>query len=236
MKRIVVLSGAGISAESGLQTFRDSNGLWNDYNVEEVASIEGWHRNKALVLEFYNIRRRELEKVQPNEAHLIIASLERDFNLCVVTQNVDNLHERAGSSNVIHLHGELTKACGERDKEHPIEIGYRDIRFGEKAPDGTQLRPFIVWFGEAVPLLERAAREVSTADILIIIGTSLNVYPAAGLVHYTRPDCRIYLIDPKPIPLALNNFVQIKEKATIGMQKLASILEESLKGGTTRTR
>lgn len=226
MKKIVVLSGAGVSAESGLQTFRDSDGLWNEYRVEDVASIEGWHRNKALVLEFYNMRRRELEKVMPNDAHKTIASLEKDFNVCVVTQNVDNLHERAGSSHVIHLHGELTKACGEKDKEHPVEIGYRDIKPGEKASDGTQLRPFIVWFGEAVPMLESAAREVSKADILIIIGTSLNVYPAAGLVHYTKAECKIYLIDPKPMPLSLPNFTQIKEKATSGMKKLAAILQK----------
>lgn len=225
MKKIVVLSGAGVSAESGLQTFRDSNGLWNEYKVEDVASIEGWYRNKALVLEFYNMRRRELEKVMPNEAHKIIAGLEKDFNVCVVTQNVDNLHERAGSSHVIHLHGELTKACGETDKEHPVEIGYRDIKLGEKASDGTQLRPFIVWFGEAVPMLESAAREVGKADILIIIGTSLNVYPAAGLVHYTKAGCKIYLIDPKPMPLSLPGFTQIEEKATSGMKKLAAILQ-----------
>ena len=189
MKKIVVLSGAGVSAESGLQTFRDSDGLWNEYRVEEVASIEGWHRNKALVLEFYNMRRRELEKVMPNDAHKTIASLEKDFNVCVVTQNVDNLHERAGSSHVIHLHGELR-------------------------------------FGEAVPMLESAAREVSKADILIIIGTSLNVYPAAGLVHYTKAECKIYLIDPKPMPLSLPNFTQIEEKATSGMKKLAAILQK----------
>lgn len=225
MKKIVVLSGAGVSAESGLQTFRDSNGLWNEYKVEDVASIEGWYRDRALVLEFYNMRRRELQKVEPNDAHKIIASLEKQFDVCVVTQNVDNLHERAGSTHVIHLHGELTKACGERDKEYPIEIGYRDIKPGEKAPDGTQLRPFIVWFGEAVPMLETAAEEVSSADILIIIGTSLNVYPAAGLVHYTKADCKIYLIDPKPMPLSLRNFTQIEEKATGGMKKLAAILQ-----------
>lgn len=225
-KKIVVLSGAGVSAESGIKTFRDSNGLWEEYNVEDVASIEGWYRNKGLVLDFYNQRRRQLEKSQPNEAHKIIASLEKEYEVCVVTQNVDNLHERGGSTKVIHLHGELTKARGEKDEFTSYEIGYRDILLGEKAPDGTQLRPFIVWFGESVPMLSKAAEEVSGADILIIIGTSLNVYPAAGLVHYAKPSCRIYLIDPQPMPLSLKNFTQIQEKATSGMKRLAAILSE----------
>ena len=224
MKKIVVLSGAGVSAESGIRTFRDSNGLWEEYKVEDVASIEGWYRNKELVLEFYNQRRRALKDTEPNLAHKIIAQLEERYKVCVVTQNVDNLHERAGSTNIIHLHGELTKARSTKNEEKWYDIGYNDIKLGDKAPDGGQMRPFIVWFGESVPKLSDAAKEVQTADILIIIGTSLNVYPAAGLIHYTKPGCKIYLVDPQPLPLRMENYTQIQEKATVGME----ILKEEL--------
>lgn len=224
MKKIVVLSGAGVSAESGIRTFRDSNGLWEEYKVEDVASIEGWYRNKELVLEFYNQRRRALKDTEPNLAHKIIAQLEERYKVCVVTQNVDNLHERAGSTNIIHLHGELTKARSTKNEEKWYDIGYNDIKLGDKAPDGGQMRPFIVWFGESVPKLSDAAKEVQTADILIIIGTSLNVYPAAGLIHYTKPGCKIYLVDPQPMPLRMENYTQIQEKATVGME----ILKEEL--------
>ena len=220
MKKIVVLSGAGVSAESGIKTFRDSNGLWEEYKVEDVASIDGWYRNKELVLNFYNARRRALQNAQPNDAHKIIAGLENDFDVTVVTQNVDNLHERAGSTKIIHLHGELTKARSVKDEFTTYEIGYNDIHLGDNAPDGGQLRPFIVWFGESVPELGRAAKEVEKADILIIIGTSLNVYPAASLVHYTKPGCKIYLIDPQPMNLRMENFIQIQDVATEGMRKL----------------
>ena len=220
MKKIVVLSGAGVSAESGIKTFRDSNGLWEEYKVEDVASIDGWYKNKELVLNFYNARRRALQNAQPNDAHKIIAGLENDFDVTVVTQNVDNLHERAGSTKIIHLHGELTKALSVKDEFTTYEIGYNDIHLGDKAPDGSQLRPFIVWFGESVPELGRAAKEVEKADILIIIGTSLNVYPAASLVHYTKPGCKIYLIDPQPMNLRMENFIQIQDVATEGMRKL----------------
>ena len=220
MKKVVVLSGAGVSAESGIKTFRDSNGLWEEYKVEDVASIDGWYKDKKLVLEFYNARRRALQNAEPNDAHKIIAELESDFDVCVVTQNVDNLHERAGSTNIIHLHGELTKARSVKDEYTTYDIGYNDINLGDKAPDGGQLRPFIVWFGESVPELGRAAKEVEKADILIIIGTSLNVYPAAGLVHYTKPGCKIYLIDPQPMNLRMDNFTQIQDVATEGMRKL----------------
>jgi NAD-dependent deacetylase len=220
MKKVVVLSGAGVSAESGIKTFRDSNGLWEEYKVEDVASIDGWYRNKELVLNFYNARRRALQNAQPNDAHKIIAGLENDFDVTVVTQNVDNLHERAGSTKIIHLHGELTKARSVKDEFTTYEIGYNDIHLGDKAPDGGQLRPFIVWFGESVPELGRAAKEVEKADILIIIGTSLNVYPAASLVHYTKPGCKIYLIDPQPMNLRMENFIQIQDVATEGMRKL----------------
>lgn len=220
MDKIVVLSGAGVSAESGIRTFRDSNGLWEEYKVEDVASIEGWYRNKELVLEFYNQRRRALKDTEPNQAHKIIAELEERYKVCVVTQNVDNLHERAGSTNIIHLHGELTKARSTKNEDKWYDIGYNDIKLGDKAPDGGQMRPFIVWFGESVPKLSDAAKEVQTADILIIIGTSLNVYPAAGLIHYTRPGCKIYLVDPQPMPLRMENYTQIQEKATVGMEML----------------
>lgn len=220
MKKIVVLSGAGVSAESGISTFRDSNGLWENYNVEDVASIDGWYRNPELMIKFYNDRRRELEHCQPNDAHRIIAELEQQYEVVVVTQNVDNLHERGGSSHVIHLHGELTKACSERGKRCVEDIGYRDIKYGEKAADGGILRPFIVWFGESVPLLEDAAAHVQTADILIIIGTSLNVYPAAGLLYYAPARIPIYVIDPKEVQPIRREVIFIKEKATEGMRQL----------------
>lgn len=224
MKKIVVLSGAGVSAESGISTFRDSNGLWENYNVEDVASIDGWYRNPELMIDFYNARRRELEHCQPNDAHKIIAELEQQYEVVVVTQNVDNLHERGGSSHVIHLHGELTKACSERGKRCVEDIGYRDIKYGEKAADGGILRPFIVWFGESVPLLEDAAAHVQTADILIIIGTSLNVYPAAGLLYYAPAGIPIYVIDPKEVQPIRREVIFIKEKATEGMRQLRAIL------------
>ena len=230
MKKLVVLSGAGVSAESGIKTFRDSDGLWENYNVADVADIEGWYRNPKLVLQFYNERRHQLEQAQPNQAHKIIAELEKYFSVTVVTQNVDNLHERGGSTHVIHLHGELTKVRPE-DREDIGEgtrgvedIGYRDVNPGDCDKRGVQLRPHIVWFGEAVPMLTPAAREVSEADILLIIGTSLNVYPAAGLFRYVKYGTPIFLIDPKPIRLDYNNFTQIQEPATVGMEKLKQIL------------
>ncbi|MCL1937772.1 MAG: NAD-dependent protein deacylase [Candidatus Azobacteroides sp.] len=198
-KKIVVLSGAGMSAESGISTFRDAGGLWENYDVMQVAHIDSWQTNRDLMLKFYNERRKQLASVEPHEGHKIIAELEADFEVVVVTQNVDNLHERAGSSNVIHLHGELTKACSSKDKECVVDIGYNEIHPGDQAADGSQLRPFIVWFGEAVPEIERAAFEVSQADILIIVGTSMQVYPAAGLIHYARRGIPIYLIDPAEV-------------------------------------
>ena len=216
-QNIVVLSGAGISAESGIQTFRGGNGLWDNYNVEDVASIDGWHRNRALVLEFYNKRRAELAKA--------VAKLEEKYNVTVVTQNIDDLHERGGSTRIIHLHGEATKARSELSDYGPTyDIGYKELNLGDLAPDGGQLRPHIVWFGEAVPELSRGARAVEKADILIIIGTSLNVYPAAGLVHYAKKGCRIFLIDPAPMNLNIPNFQQIQAPATEGMRQLLEIL------------
>lgn len=224
MKKIVVLSGAGVSAESGISTFRDSDGLWENFNVEDVASIEGWYRNPELMINFYNERRRQLEHCQPNDAHKIIAELECQYEVVVVTQNIDNLHEKGGSTDIIHLHGELTKACSERGKTNVVDIGYRDIEFGEKAADGALLRPFIVWFGEDVPLLTAAAEQVREADILIIIGTSLNVYPAAGLVYYAKDDAEIYVIDPKEVQPIQRKVTFIRQKATDGMRQLRAQL------------
>lgn len=200
-KKIVVLSGAGVSAESGVATFRDAYGLWEGHDVMEVATPEGFKKNPALVLEFYNQRRRQLFEVQPNEAHTIIAALEQDFDITVVTQNVDDLHERAGSTHIIHLHGELLKArC--TVNEAAILDWKEDIVVGQLHPvTGKQLRPHIVWFGEAVPAIIEAAEAVDQADIIIVIGTSMQVYPAAGLVDYAKPDAKIYYIDPRPAPI-----------------------------------
>jgi len=217
-KRLVVLTGAGISAESGINTFRDSGGLWEQYDVMEVASIEGWRKNPQLVQRFYNERRKQLTEVEPNVAHRILAELEKDFEVTVVTQNVDNLHERGGSTNIIHLHGELTKARSSINPNLIVDVGYSPIEWGEKAPDGSQLRPHIVWFGEAVPLIEMAAETVSLADILLIIGTSLNVYPAAGLVGYANRNASIYLIDPNEINYQGRKITFIREKASVGME------------------
>ncbi|MBR3075850.1 MAG: NAD-dependent protein deacylase [Bacteroidales bacterium] len=204
-KNLVVLSGSGISAESGISTFRGGNGLWDNVPVEEICTPEGWRRNPAKVLRFYNERRAQLAQVEPNEAHRIVSEMERDFNVCVITQNVDNLHERAGSSRVLHLHGELTKVRPEDcyndmdgySEKYVQDIGYKQIELGDTGGrHGRQLRPHIVWFGEAVPNLEKAAALVSVADILLIIGTSMQVYPAASLYHYAPDSCQIWLIDP----------------------------------------
>ncbi len=223
-KKIVVLTGAGVSAESGITTFRDSGGLWEQYDVMEVASIDGWNRNPQLVLQFYNDRREQLGKVSPNAAHGVLAELEKGYEVVIVTQNVDNLHERAGSTNVLHLHGELTKARSSITSDCIIDIGYRPIQWGEKASDGSQLRPHIVWFGEAVPMIEPAIDEVSSADMLVIIGTSLNVYPAAGLVGYANKNIPIYLIDPNEVIYHGRNITVIREKATIGVERLRNTL------------
>ena len=224
-KRLVVLTGAGISAESGLQVFRGSGGMWNDYDVSVVASIDGWHSDPALVQEFYNQRRAELEKAEPNAAHKILAELESDFDVQIITQNVDNLHERAGSTKVLHLHGELTKARSSINPDEICEIGYRPIEHGEKSNDGTILRPNIVWFGEDVPMIYPAANLAKTADILLIVGTSLNVYPAASLLVYARRDVPIYLIDPNEVTYAEDRDITfIREKATVGMEQVRELL------------
>ena len=227
MKKLVVLTGAGVSAESGISTFRDSNGLWENYNVEDVATIEGWWRNRALVLEFYNQRRGELATKKPNKAHKLIAELEKDFDVTVVTQNIDNLHEQGGSTKVIHLHGESTKVRPEDAEQDckTIDVGYAPVNLGDCDSRGVQLRPNIVWFGEAVPKFDTAARITSQADIMLIVGTSLQVYPAAGLVQYAKPGIPIYLIDPKPVFVRAENFMQITDVATKGMEKFMEMIK-----------
>ncbi|MCL1665239.1 NAD-dependent deacylase [Elizabethkingia ursingii] len=217
MKKIVVLSGAGISAESGIKTFRDSNGLWENHKIEDVASPEGFARNPELVLEFYNLRRRQLSEVQPNEAHNILAELQQDFDVHIITQNVDDLHERAGSKNIIHLHGELKKARPVNDEESIIPWK-NDLNLGDLDENGIQLRPHIVWFGEMVPEMENAATIASTADILLVIGTSLQVYPAASLLHYVPAGCEIFVIDPHLSQNVTNEKNFFKTSATEGMK------------------
>lgn len=195
--RVVVLTGAGVSAESGLSTFRDSGGLWEGHNVYDVASPEGWRKNKELVLDFYNQRRRQLVKAMPNDAHIALAELEEKFDVTIITQNVDDLHERGGSTKVIHLHGELNKARSTVDENLIYELNGKDIKIGDKCEKGSQLRPHVVWFGEMVPAMEEAVSVAMQAEIFIVIGTSLVVYPAAGLLEFTDPDIPKYLIDPK---------------------------------------
>ncbi len=224
-KRIVVLTGAGISAESGLKTFRDSNGLWEEYNIEEVATYSGWLRNPKLVLDFYNKRRGQLQGAVPNDAHIALAQLEKKYEVHVITQNVDDLHERGGSTNIIHLHGELTKVRSTKYPELVYNIGYKDINIGDLCENGEQLRPHIVWFGEAVPLMDDASKIVEEADYLLIIGTSLQVYPAAGLMHYAPSNCLIYLIDPKAEnSFQSNNITVIRENAGTAVPKLVKEL------------
>lgn len=228
MKKLVVLTGAGISAESGISTFRDSGGLWEQYDVMQVASIEGWMENPRLVLEFYNQRRQQLKDVEPNKAHKILADLQQFFDVHIITQNVDNLHERAGSKQVMHLHGELTKAQSSKNAERVTDIGYNDINWGDTASDGSQLRPHIVWFGEAVPMITPATQLVLSADIFVVIGTSLNVYPAAGLINHTSERVPVYLIDPNDVTCCNGrNITFIKDKATNGTEQLQKILLEN---------
>ena len=224
-KKIVVLTGAGISAESGLSTFRDSGGLWDGHDISEVASIDGWYKNPEKVLEFYNKRRKQLLNVKPNKAHLFLAKLEKNHDVTIITQNVDDLHERAGSSNIIHLHSELTKARSEINTKILVDIQYKDIAIGDMAEDGCQLRPAIVWFGEMVPLIETAANIIKNADYLIVIGTSLEVYPAANLVYHASKKTQKYIIDPKnPELKSYENWVHIKKFATEGVMELFEIL------------
>lgn len=235
MKKIVILTGAGMSAESGISTFRDSGGLWDQYRVEDVATPEGYERDPQLVIDFYNMQRRNLLKAEPNEGHRLVAALEEKYKVVVVTQNIDDLHERAGSSHVIHLHGELMKATSSwrpNDSRQIITLPADKavIEMGDKAADGSQLRPFIVWFGESVPNIEPAADECETADIFLIIGTSLNVYPAAGLLHYVPANAEVYLIDPKPVDTHSNRPVHVIQKgASEGMKEIIDLLMNNAK-------
>lgn len=230
MKNIVVLTGAGMSAESGISTFRDSGGLWDKYPVEQVATPEGYAANPKLVIDFYNERRKQLLEVEPNEGHILLAELEKKFNVTVITQNVDNLHERAGSTNIIHLHGELTKVTSSYQPNNPkfiktLSPEEYEVKRGDLAADGSQLRPFIVWFGEAVPMIETAIEYVEKADVFVIIGTSLNVYPAAGLLNYVDDNVPVYLIDPNSVNISSGRKVYVISKgASAGMEELKKIL------------
>ncbi|AUI53918.1 NAD-dependent protein deacylase [Prevotella jejuni] len=230
MKRIVFLTGAGMSVESGFKTFRGNDGLWEDYPVEQIATHEGWLANPTLVNNFYNRLRKKLYAAEPNEGHLLIKELEKDYDVTVITQNVDNLHEKAGTEKIIHLHGELTKVCSSKDPDdhrYIVELpaDHCEVEPGQLAGDGSLLRPFIVFFGEAVPMIEPAAELVAQADMLVIIGTSLVVYPAAGLVQYTRPGTPIYLIDPDDTPTrASGRLTHIKKGASEGMKEFIKLL------------
>jgi len=223
MKKVVVLSGAGISAESGILTFRDMGGLWEQYDIEEVASPAAWRRTPQLVLDFYNQRRKQLMEVKPNAGHFALAELESSYDVHIITQNVDNLHERAGSTKVMHLHGELMKVRSEVNEELIYEMDHWELKLGDLAEDGHQLRPHIVWFGEPVPNIYKAEEICRTADIFIIVGTSLNVYPAAGLMYFIPSEIPIYYIDPKPasVPEYINI---IPQKASSGLKTVKDIL------------
>lgn len=225
MKRVVILTGAGISAESGIKTFRDSDGLWENYSIEEVCTAEALTKNPKLVFEFYNQRRRDLLKAEPNGAHKGLVKLERKYDVQIITQNVDNLHERAGSSNILHLHGELMKCRSMVHSDHIYDLKSTELEYGEKGPDGTLLRPHIVFFNEAVPMIEPAIELVKSADILVIIGTSMVVYPAAGLLMYAKRDIPIYVIDPKIPALSKGyNITAIEKGATEGVKELLTML------------
>jgi NAD-dependent deacetylase len=229
MKKIAILTGAGISAESGIQTFRDSDGLWHNHKVEDVASPEGWKKNPELVLDFYNQRRQQLKEVEPNKAHYLVKDLEQHFEVEIITQNVDDLHERAGSTNILHIHGALKKMCSSRNRNLIYDCE-GDIKLGDLAEDGSQLRPDIVWFGEDVPLYPVAIDKVKDADIFLVIGTSLQVYPAANLLSYIKNDAQLMIINPVHDG---GNYggraIYIKENATTGMQKVYDVLVKSLK-------
>jgi NAD-dependent deacetylase len=230
MKKIVVLTGAGISAESGLRTFRDSDGLWEEHRVEDVATFEAWQRNQALVIDFYNQRRKQLYEVKPNAGHLALAELEQKYNVQIITQNVDDLHEQAGSTHVMHLHGELKKVRSTVDENLVYTLDGWELKMGDLCEKGSQLRPHIVWFGEAVPMIEPAIALTAEADIFIVIGTSLNVYPAASLVYYIKKNIPVYLIDPHAEMLSgVNNLTVFRETAGSGVPKLVKQLLELVK-------
>tara|TARA_B100000900_G_C20550786_1_gene704674 strand:- start:322 stop:999 length:678 start_codon:yes stop_codon:yes gene_type:complete len=217
LKNFVVFTGAGMSAESGLGTFRDSGGLWDNYKIEDVATPEAFQKNPGLVLEFYNIRRRQLLNATPNDAHYALNKLQENFNLQIITQNIDDLHERSGSNNVLHLHGKLRQSKSTLDNKL-YEIDGSELVLGDLCPNGGQLRPNVVWFGEAVPKMDKAIEIVKTADIFIIVGTSLNVYPAASLIHYTSNSCQKYIVDPNAVKV--NGISAIRQKASVGVPKL----------------
>jgi len=224
MQKIVVLTGAGMSAESGINTFRDSGGLWETYKIDDVATPNAWRRNPALVLDFYNQRRKQLLAAKPNEGHFALAELQKEFEVQVITQNVDNLHEQAGSTNVVHLHGELMKvrSTGTGKEVYNLNAENYETHLGDKCPNGFQLRPHIVWFGEAVPEIEKAEQLTKQADILVIIGTSLQVYPAAGLIHNAKPGTPIYLIDPHEIDNLPEHIIVIQKGASEGIKELSN--------------
>ncbi len=225
MKKIVVLTGAGISAESGIRTFRGSDGLWEEHRIEDIATFEAWQRNPGLVLDFYNQRRKQLFEVKPNAAHLALVELEKNFDVHIITQNVDDLHERAGSGQVLHLHGELKKVRSTVDDNLIHTLDGWELKLGDLCARGSQLRPHIVWFGEAVPMIEPAAALASEADIFIVIGTSLNVYPAAGLIHFAKPGIPVYLIDPQAeMPARISNLSVLREAAGTGVPRLVKQL------------
>ncbi|MBD0402151.1 NAD-dependent deacylase [Flammeovirga sp. EKP202] len=227
-KKITVLTGAGISAESGIATFRGSDGLWEGHDIMEVASPQGWSRNRELVLHFYNERRKAAKKAEPNKGHLLLAELEKDYDVTVITQNVDNLHERAGSSKIIHLHGQLFQSRSTLDESLVYEMEHDEIKLGDKCEKGSQLRPNIVWFGEDVPLMEAAVEITEQSDIFIVVGTSLQVYPAANLIHYTPAHCKSYLIDPKiPANADLRNIHLIEKGGSEGLEILKGLLTKN---------
>lgn len=224
-KKIVVLTGAGISAESGLKTFRDAGGLWEGFDIMDVASIDGWRRNRELVLNFYNMRRKQALEAKPNAGHLALAELEKDFEVVIVTQNVDNLHEQAGSTNVVHLHGELFKSRSTLDENLVYDIDGWELKIGDKCEKGSQLRPHIVWFGELVPMMEVAADEVLSADIFMVVGTSLVVYPAASLIHYAADHVPKFIIDPKVPAVSRSANIHIfEEAASTGVARAVKLI------------
>lgn len=225
-KRLVVLTGAGISAESGIRTFRDSDGLWEEYRVEDVATPEAWRRDPELVQQFYNERRKQLLECKPNAAHIALAEAEKDFEVIIITQNIDDLHERAGSTNVIHLHGELMKSQSDRDPEAVYDIEGWELKMGELAPDGSQLRPHVVWFGEAVPMMHTAAEVAQSAELFAVVGTSLNVYPAAGLLQYAPTGIPMCLVDPKPVYASRRQIEVFQEKAGVGVPMMLKWLRQ----------
>ena len=222
--KITILTGAGMSAESGIKTFRDSGGLWEGHDVMEVASPQGWAKNTELVLDFYNQRRKQLLEVKPNAAHIALAELEKNHEVAIITQNVDDLHERAGSSNVLHLHGELLKVRSSKIEQTVLDWK-RDLFLGDICKDGYQLRPHIVWFGEAVPEMKNAIRDVILTDILIVIGTSMQVYPAAGLLQYAPEDSKVFFVDPKPSISSNERIIVFAESATSGVEKVVEMIE-----------